>query len=211
MRLTVVKGPVAPMRRLEPEAGVRLRTAVQDAARREANAIVDEAREDARRLVAAARAEAAGVEDEARRLGTRDGADRWTQAALALASAHAEALATLEREALALALEVARRIVRSHVASSSEAWAELVATSTSRLRRDGTLVIRFAPSDESRLEAVRERLASFREVTFERDDTLEAGDCIAECSGVRVDARIDVQIAAIERLLCSGQDKGATQ
>lgn len=201
MRIEVIKGPVLPLRRIDSAERTRLLTAAHVQAIREADEIVDEARREAERLVADARAAANRIACEARAEADREGARSWSESAMALSRAREASIASVEREAIALALEIARRIVGDHVASSPEAWAECIARSTERLRRDATLVIRHAPVDTDRVHAVRERLSAFRDVAFETDDSLEAGDCIAECAGVRVDARLDVQLAAIERLL----------
>jgi flagellar biosynthesis/type III secretory pathway protein FliH len=201
MRIEIIKGPVLPLRRIDRIQGARLVSAVQAAANRDAEALIDTARREAERIVAEARSEAGRVAGEIRAAAANDGARKWNEAALALARTREESMAGLEREPLALAVEIARRIVGDLVANSSEAWADLVERSTSRLRRDATLVIRHATIDTSRVDSVRDRLTAFREVAFEADDALGIGDCIAECAGVRVDARLDMQVAAIERLL----------
>lgn len=201
MRIDIVKGPALPLRRIDCAERSRLLTAVQAAAIREAEEIVDAARREADRLVAGARAAVCRIAVDARAEASREGSRHWNESAIALAQARDASIASVEREAVALALEIARRIVGDHVASSPGAWAELIARSTERLRRDATLVIRHAPVDSERVHVVRDRLKAFREVAFEPDDSLDAGDCIAECAGVRVDARIDVQLAAVERLL----------
>lgn len=203
MRLEIINGPAAPMRRLEPSVGAHVLTGVHDAAKRDAEAILDSARRDAQRIVSHARIEADRIAEDARQSADRDGARRWNESALALSRARDEAIETVEREALALAVEIARRIVRTHLTTSAEGWADLIASSTERMRRDATLVVRYSTCDAERLEPVRERLSSFERVVFEPDDALGQGDCIAECAGVRVDARLDVQISAIERLLCA--------
>lgn len=201
MRIDIVKGPALPLRRIDCAERTRLRTAVQTAAIREAEEIVDAARREADRLVADARAAVCRIAVDARAEASREGSRYWNESAVALAQARETSIASVEREAVALALEIARRIVGDHVSSSPGAWADLIARSTERLRRDATLVIRHAKVDSERVDVVRDRLSAFREVAFEPDESLNAGDCIAECAGVRVDARIDVQLAAIERLL----------
>lgn len=201
MRIDIIKGPALPLRRIDSAERSRLLTSVQAAAIREAEEIVDAARLEADRLVGDARAAVCRIAVDARAEASREGSRYWNEAAIALSQARDASIASVEREAVALALEIARRIVGDHVASTPGAWADLIARSTERLRRDATLVIRHAPVDSERVHVVRDRLSAFREIAFEPDDSLDSGDCIAECAGVRVDARIDVQLAAIERLL----------
>lgn len=201
MRINIVKRTSSPLRRIEPNQGAQLLTLAQLAARRDADALVEAASCEAERILSTARVEARRLADAARSDADRQGSRRWTDAAFELAREREQAVASLEREALALALEIARRIVGDVVADSNEAWVEIVARSTDRLRRDALLIIRHSPGDSERVDAVRNRLSGFREVVFESDEALDVGDCVAECAGVRVDARLSVQLAALERRL----------
>lgn len=201
MRIDVIKGPIAPLRRIDPARRVALLTAAQADANLRADEIVEAARREADRLIAAARSDAGRIAAQAHAEADREGARLWNAAALDLAQTREASIGTLEREALALAVEIARRIVRDFVAASPDAWADLVARCTDRLRRDARLVVRHATGDADRVSIVRDRLSAFRDVAFEPDESLDIGDCVAECAGVRVDARLDVQLAAIENLL----------
>lgn len=201
MRIEILRVPSPAPRASEPSTSRVLLQAWRVAAERDAADIVQAARREADGIVEAARAEARRVASDARAAAFAQGVDEWTKAALALVSARAEAVASVEREALTLALEIARRIVGDLVEASPEAYVELVARACDSLRRDGTLVIRHARCDVERVAALRDRLRPFREIAFEMDPTLGSGDCLVECAGARVDARLDAQLATIGRLL----------
>jgi len=201
MRIDIIKAPTAPMRELDSASTARLLNAARQAVDREVEALLDAARREADRLVGDAHIDADRIAARARDAADRQGARRWVEASVAFARVRQASTAAIEREALELAVEIARRIVGDHVSASAEAWADLVARTCERLRRDARLVVRHSADDADRIHVALERLSAFREVAFELDASLAAGDCTAECAGVRVDARLDVQLAAIEQVL----------
>ncbi len=79
------------------------------------------------------------------------------------------------------------------------------------LKRDGVLTVRVSRDDVDRIDPIRERLAQAGPVTIEIDPTLSSGECVAECAGVRVDGRLDVQLAAFEQRLLERPSSGGRQ
>lgn len=207
MQIDIIKAPTAPLRQLDSASSARVLTAARQAAEREVEILLDAARREADRLVGDAHRDADRIAARAREAADRQGAQRWVDASISFARVRHESTATIEREALELAVEIARRIVGDHVSASAEAWADLVARTCERLRRDARLVVRHSADDADRIHVALERLSAFRDVAFEIDSSLAAGDCTAECAGVRVDARLDVQLAAIQQVLLGASEE----
>ena len=166
--------------------------------------LVAEARDEAARLLARARDEAARLREEARIAGNAEGERRWTEAAVALAEQRTAAAAGAERDCLALALEIARQIVGASLAADPALVDEIAASACAPLRRDARLVLRVSPHDGARAEALGRRLGEGRVVEVEVDPSLGPGDCVADCAGVRVDARLETQLGVVERRLLGG-------
>jgi type III secretion protein L len=199
LRLHIVKGnPPSPT---EGGRTTRLVSARRAAAATEAAALVDSAKLEAARIVAAARSEAGAIRSAAHDAGATEGERAWTEAAAALAERRAEAISGLERDCVLLSIEIARRIVGDVVAIDPSSVAEIAARACARLRRDAALRLWVAPCHAGRVEHIAARLGRDGSVELELDPSLDHASCIAECAGVRVDARVSVQLATIRRRL----------
>jgi type III secretion protein L len=171
--------------------------------------VLAEARDEADRMLAGARSDADAIRRAAHDEGRAAGERRWSEAALALAERRSEALENLERDCVHLAIEIARQIVGASVSAGAAAVEEIAARACAPLRRDAALVVRVAASHAERVSALRDRLGESRAVTIEIDPSLGDADCVAECAGIRVDARLDVQLANIRRRLLGERDEEA--
>ena len=200
LRLEIVKhaGRTRPLERAHvgPLVSHRRREAELEAVR-----IVEDALRVAASIEADARVEANAVRRAAATEGRAEGERRWTEAALALADARVEDTDALERDVVRLALEVARHIVGEALASDPRRAVDLAARACAGLRRDASLVLRISPVNADRADAIRERLGERGAVLVETDASLDDGECIAECAGVRVDATLDTQLEALGRRL----------
>jgi flagellar biosynthesis/type III secretory pathway protein FliH len=200
LRIEIVKhaGRTRPLDRahMGPLISHRRREAELEAAR-----IVEDALRVAASIEADARAEANAVRRAAAAEGREEGERRWTEAALALADARVEDVDAIERNVVRLALEVARHVVGDALASDPRRAVDLVARACAGLRRDASLVLRISAANADRAEAIRERLGDRGAVLVETDASLDDGECVAECAGVRVDATLDAQLEAIRRRL----------
>ena len=179
----------------------------REAARAEAEREVADARAEAEALVARAHAEAETVREAARRAGYDEGARSWTAAAVSLAERRASALGNIERACVELSLEIARQIVGAAVRLDRATVDEIAARACAPLRRDAALALRVSPHDAGRAAEIAARLGNGRAVVVEPDPTLAPGDCVAECAGVRVDARLDTQLAVIRERLTGDEGR----
>ncbi len=182
-----------------------------------------DARDEAAALLARAaaeadalRAETGAVREAARREGFEIGrADGVAEAAVALAAARSEAARLLEAAAptaIALAAKMAERIVGRGVALAPETMAEIAREALAACRPGpGAVRIRIHPDDLPAVEARRAALeASAPAATLDlvADEAVGRHGCVIETPQGRVDARLDIQLAALERALTAGVARG---
>ena len=190
----VVKGHVVPKLTLD--------------ARAEAEALLARARADA----AAVRAEAIAAREAARREGFETGqAEGVAEAAVALAAARAEAARIVdaaEPMAVAVAARMAEKIVGRAVALAPEIMAEIAGEALAACRPgSGAVRVRVHPDDLPAVEARRAALAArapAAALELVADDAVGRHGCVIETPQGRVDARLETQLAALERALTGG-------
>jgi len=199
LALEIVRGPRPAPRRTGIDA--TLVTRRREAEVNEIEKLVADASAEADRIRAAARVEAASVAREAAERAALDGERRWAEAALELAALRHTALDRLERECAMVAVGVARQVVGLAFDADPTLVAALVERACAGLRREAALTLRVGRSHVERIPELRAQLSGFRAVVVELDADLAPTDCIAECGGVRVDARLDVQLEILERRL----------
>jgi len=182
-------------------------------ARAEAEALVAGARAEAEAM----RAQAEAVHEAARRDGFELGrADGLAEAVLTLAAARLEAarLADLSKvAAIALATKMAEKIVGRAVALAPEVMAEIVGEALAACRPGaGVVRLRLHPDDlagvESRRLALAARAPAGAALEFLADDSVGRHGCVIETPQGRVDARLEAQLAALERALVGGPRGG---
>ena len=185
--------------------------------------VMERAREDAEAVRAAALREADAVLAAAREEGLAQGraeAGTTVAGALAAIAEMARALdgrrAALEdsavREATALAVEIAARLVRAEVAARPERVAEVLRGAIRRAADRSRLVARVSPAD---LAACREAapvilqemggIASFEVID---DPRVSPGSCVLETTAGDVDATFESQLARIYEALAAPPDEG---
>jgi flagellar biosynthesis/type III secretory pathway protein FliH len=179
-----------------------------------------DARAEAAALIAEAHAEAEAIRGEieaAREVARREGfevghADGLAETVLTLAAARLEAtrLADLSKvAAIALATKMAEKIVGRAVALAPEVMAEIVGEALAACRPSAGMVrLRLHPEDlaaiESRRTALATRAPAGAALEFLADDTVGRHGCVIETPQGRVDARLESQLAALERVLIGG-------
>jgi flagellar biosynthesis/type III secretory pathway protein FliH len=187
-------GPVVPAAALD--VGARL------------EALVAQAEQQAAALVAAARAEADAIREQARRAGEAEGRARGEAEILEAQLAARRDAERIRSEALpaaqALAARMAQKIVGRAVALDARAMAEIAAQALTAARaRAGLVVLRVHPEDLTMIEAQRPqlvaRLAEAVELRVVADATVTRYGCIVDSPAGRLDARLETQLAALER------------
>ena len=155
----------------------------------EATARGDEIRAEAERAVAEARGE--GFET-----GRQQGFASATALMVSLQKREEGLRASSEAELKRLAMRIAEKILGREVAASTETVADIVAAALQSVRTRNALTIRVHPDD---IHAVAHR---FSDLTVVGDLAVTRGGCVIEAQGTRIDGRLEVQLAAIERALC---------
>ncbi len=165
-------------------------------ARERAKELVDQAQAEAERLVAQAQREADALRETARREGAETGR---AEAAAVLARAHERRAALLAEAELALAslgAEAARKVVRAELALAPERVRDIAADLLGRVRRARELTLKVAAADADRVRAILPTGA-----TLDVSPDLAPGDVVVTTESGELDARIDVQLDALERAL----------
>ncbi len=169
--------------------------------------------------IAAAGAEAAAGADQARRegfaAGHAEGAARAAvEAAVILGEARAEAaraLAAATPTAIALAAKMAEKIVGRAVALDEGVLAEIAGEALATCRPDvAALRIRVHSQQLAALEQRRDRLAARAPgaaLDLVADDGVGLHGCVIDTPRGRVDARLETQLAALERALVGAEDR----
>ena len=134
------------------------------------------------------------------------------EAAAILAAAHAEAarlLAGARPAALALAARMAARIVGRAVDLDPAVMAEIAAEALASCRPRGVVKLRAHPADLAALDAAQAallaRLEGAAALELVPDVNVGRYGCVVETPLGRVDARLEAQIAALERAVGSGR------
>jgi flagellar biosynthesis/type III secretory pathway protein FliH len=175
------------------------------------------ARDDAAARVATARAEADAIRaqavaarDEAIRQGRAEGrAEGAAEIAALIAAARAEADRVREAStptAIALAVKMAEQIVGRAVTLAPELMADIAGAALDACRPRGDWVrVRVHPDDAPAVTARRDALAARAPqgaaLEIVADEAIERFGCVIETAVGRVDARLETQLAALERAL----------
>ena len=165
----------------------------------EAQRIVAEAREQAEGIVAEARERADTLRSEAAREGREAGRAEAAEQLARAAALRDQALEQAEAQIVQLALAAAKRIVGKEIALEPERVRGIVRDVVGRARRAGRLTARVHPDDVQAVRALESE--HDHPLAVEPDDAIARGGCIVDTDVGRIDARIEVQLEALERAL----------
>jgi type III secretion protein L len=171
---------------------------------------VYEAHEEARGIVEAAQAEARRIVEEARRegfaAGREEGLASLTELVLAARVEATRRAAETEPELRRLAVRIAEKILGEALRLDPEQVVSIVRGALAAARGRRELSIRVHPDDLEAVTRARPRLAEAlsrqAEVALRADASVPRGGCLVDSEVGTIDARLDVQLAAIERALC---------
>ncbi len=195
--------PARILKGAAPLAGRRIDAAVWDADRR-VREMLASGEAEARRIVSEAEEARGRVLADAAAAGRREGHAR---AAAALARAALERdriLEEAEREVVAIALAIARKVLGREVRSGSEAVVDLAAAALAEARARREVVLRVSPADAAAIGAARHRLsAALARAPLEvrEDPSIEPGGAVVDTEAGRIDARVETQLEAIARAI----------
>ncbi|HMN98755.1 MAG TPA: FliH/SctL family protein [Miltoncostaeaceae bacterium] len=184
--------------------------------------ILDAARAEADALLAGAQAQVEAALAAAREEGYRDGMAEGVAMAGAAAAAFVEAGRGLEqaaeqlredavREATALAVEVAARVLRAELAVRPERVADVVRGSIRRAADRSVLVARVSPRDlaacREAIPGIMEEMGGISRLEVVDDPRVSPGSCLLETSAGDVDATVESQLARILEALSAPPDE----
>jgi len=204
----VLRGGAPPRPPEHEEVSERARAVIPGAvfdAEREATRIVTDARAEAERILSAAKGEA----DELRRSAASRGEAEGREAAAAVLVAAEAARTRLETEAeldiARLALQIARKVVAGELTQSEAALGRIVAQALQSARLGRAVVVRIhpdaAPGLQERFPELLAAAGRSEGLVLRPDPALARGDCVVESELGTIDARLETQLAAIERAL----------
>ena len=174
-------------------------------ARLEAERVLAEARAEAERI----RAEAAEISERLKAQASAEGRERGLGAVTELLAGArvvaARARSGAEGELKTLAVKIAEKLLGRELQLRPEAVVDAVAEALRFAGDPRELLVRAHPDDLAALERGKprffERCRSLHAVTFRPDDRVARGGCVLETELGVVDARLSVQLDAIERAL----------
>ncbi|MDP2872511.1 MAG: FliH/SctL family protein [Bacillota bacterium] len=152
------------------------------------------------------------LQDEIARTRERAAAEAGEIVAAARAQSQM-ALAAVEREAIVLALEIARKVVASELQVSPEVVLAVAGEALGRLPNGvAVAALRVSPEDLQRALAGRERLKNIsgdlRELEVISHPQVARGGCIVETPAGDVDARIETRFGKLEQALLPDAEDG---
>ncbi len=108
----------------------------------------------------------------------------------------------LEKEALSLALAVARKVVGYEMQRNGDAIVQVIRQALGKVVDDGNIRVRVHPSQIQTIENARSEFADLvpktETIVFEADQSLTPGGCLIETSFGDIDARLETQFQVIE-------------
>jgi flagellar assembly protein FliH len=188
---------------------------VLDAARAEAEALLAGAEAQVQAALAAAREEgfqAGFAEGQAQVAGTAAAVAEIAHGMEALAGQLQE---DAVREATALAVEVAARVLRAELAVRPERVAEVVRGAIRRAADRSSLVARVSPRDlaacRAAAPAIMEQMGGISRLDVVDDPRVSPGSCLLETTAGDVDATVESQLGRILDALAAPPDETLVQ
>ncbi len=204
-----------------------------DALRAEADAVLAQARAEAAGLLDDAQVQAEALREaawqeghhqgrtEARAAVEAEGRAAWAarQEALraevdGMVAQIAEARATLwarqEPEMVALALDIARQVVKTEVTQNPEVVRALIANAVRRITDKDNVRVRVSVADAPRVKEMRqdlmEMMDGLRHLEIVDDRRVGGGGCVIETNAGTIDAKIETQFSEVARALGVGEN-----
>jgi flagellar biosynthesis/type III secretory pathway protein FliH len=171
----------------------------------QAQRIIERAKNLERETLERAAAQAERIRDQARATGLEEGR---AEVAKLLFEAHMlrdQTLVSAEKEIIHIAIAAAERIVGYACERDPEAIARIVSPVLLRARGAQQVTVRVHPLDVEGLKKASLRLSSEAELSdgicIEPDPAMARGGCMVCTEAGTLEARIEVQLAALERAL----------
>ena len=195
--------PVRPVLR-PPRAGVV--GAEEFEARQSAQSIVADATERAKSIIAEAEAQRDAKLAEGREAGRQEGYGSVTELLLKAKVASDEMLASVEPEAVKLALRIAEKIIGHDVERDPGLLMDTIAQATEAARNAQQLTIRVHPEVgkflRGRMPQLMEKIGVTKVVSIKDDaEITDKGGCVLETPFGTIDARLQTQLEVLKQTL----------
>jgi flagellar biosynthesis/type III secretory pathway protein FliH len=191
-----------------PAVGGRPADALVHGAAVRAREALEAAQVEAAQLRAEARAERAQALSEARELGRQEGLALATETVARAQAVRARMRAAADDEPIALALAIARKVLGRELKLDRSAVVEIAAQALAEVRDRREVVLRVNPGDAAELRSQRTRLQELLPrapwLELREDEAVAPGGVVVETEAGVVDARLESQLAALERALRGG-------
>jgi type III secretion protein L len=170
-----------------------------------APAQVFDARLEAERILRQAQSEAERIRTQAAAEGRERGMAAVTELLVGARAAASRARGASAGELRTLAVRIAEKILGRELALRPEAVVDVAAEALASVGSSRQVTLRCHPDDLAALERGRprllERCARAQAVHFRSDAQIMRGGCVVETELATVDARLNIQLDAIERAL----------
>lgn len=167
--------------------------------------ILERARATERAIIENAERQSEQILSRAREAGREQGRTETAALLIEAARLRDQALAEAKQQIIDISMAAAKRIIARELQSDPDAICNIVAPLLSRARSAHQLIVRVHPSDVEALQKAAPRLCAEAEwqcaIAVEPDPAMDRGGCaIATDAGV-FHAGIDIQLAALARIL----------
>ncbi len=174
-------------------------------ARQRGDEIVAQAERQKEQIIAEAQQWAEELLHAAQQKGYGSGLDQWNETLAAAWKSRDTYIAENEAALLKLAVHMAGKLVGEELRTAPETIGTMVREALRSARRGKSFTIQVHPADapflEKRMESLRAATGTMREVEISSNDLLSRGDCIIESDIGVIDARLETQLACLERAL----------
>ena len=120
-----------------------------------------------------------------------------------------------EGEMVALALDIARQVIKTEVAQNPAAVHAVLANALRRITDKDNVRVRVSVADAPRVKEAREDLMEIvdglRFIEIVEDRRVGDGGCVIETNAGTIDAKIETQIAEVARALGVTENRGMTE
>jgi flagellar biosynthesis/type III secretory pathway protein FliH len=183
---------------------------IRERAAQQADDLVAEKQAELDTLLAEAREEAISIKEKAREEGYKEGKEAGAEELSALVLRSSQRFASIEEELVPqlteLAVSIARRVLGKELEFHPEAVVEIVKHALAeKARQRREISLRVHPDDlavirEHRAELL-EILSRTKEIAIREDPSVERHGVIIETDAGIIDAQLETQLAAFERVL----------
>jgi flagellar assembly protein FliH len=125
--------------------------------------------------------------------------DRLGRALVSLSSMRSRIRKDAEKELLALAIAIARRVVHRELTLDPESMGGLIKVALEKLQAREVCRVHVNPAQEAAVRSSLDRFSTAHKIEVVTDSSLQSGDLLFETAHGTLDASIDAQLREIER------------